>query len=325
MNTQLLIDEALDMKEWAIRKALADARQMVGKFADHAAATGEPLGEAYEQGKQWYMASKDTLKNSETFVWTKECQQRVLAASKKLDDTVPFHRAWLPVKAGFWWLGRDSQWDARCDVQREFFPDLPERRKICAITFRVHDPSEHLLIEALTLDHREKTRGPTIFHGMSWMEGESLQSMMKRVIDYQAQNQQKYDDDASGWWEEAAETICRIMMAATLWLQQKVVSSPSFPASRPSRRRAQKAEMNTSTRIVLLRQSEPLAGSTPNPGTGKPLEYRIHVAAAKGGYWRNQYYPSTGETIPLWIEDYWRGPKGAPEKAPAKIIYKVSR
>lgn len=120
---------------------------------------------------------------------------------------------------------------------------------------------------------------------------------------------------------KSARKLAMFFLAGSLWLQQKVVSIGPGVLSRSARRRAEKVEIETKTRVVTLRKTD--YGPTQNPGTGTPLNYRIRVAEEKGGFWRTYHFEDGPR--PIWIEPYWRGPKDAPVKIPSKVVYKVSR
>lgn len=154
MNTQVMIDEALDYKEWALRKLQADIRQQIDSRRDHAMASGYAGKVAYDMAVEWFAQAKQMLTQSETFVWTPDTERRVLQAAPKLPHDVGFHPAWLPAPVGYWWLGRDSQWTLPCETHRNVFPDLPARRRVCSFTYKIQ--GVYVLIEAQTLEHHRR-------------------------------------------------------------------------------------------------------------------------------------------------------------------------
>lgn len=312
MNSTNLIDEALDMRELAYAKLKAEKAVQVDMRRQHAITTGVNWNTSLHVAEEWYGIAKRMLTHAETFVWTKNTAGQVIHAAKKLPNDVPFHRAWLPVGCGFWWLGRDSPWQIRCETNRDWNPEIPEMRTICALLYSVKDDAidgDSICFEALTLDHGEPTRGPTSVFGASWLEGETLTQFLARMKEYV---------DTTDWWTDASDSIGRWLMSACLWMQQKYVFIGRGHGSRGARRRAEKQEINSSVRIITLRKAE--QEHHDGTGEGTPLQWRIPVT----GHWRNQPY-ANGVIIPIWIDDHWRGPKDAPVKAPSKIIYKVAR
>lgn len=232
-------------------------------------------------------------------------------AADKLPNDVPFHRAWLPVMTGYWWLGRDTPWFADCETNRDANPDLPVARPINALFFTVN--GDYVLFEVHTLEHGEPTRGPTSFLAAAWREGETLTQFLARV---HAKSEIGADNR---WWNASIEKVARYFMAACLWLQQRVVAVSTALAARPARRRMERQNINSTVRIVTLRKAE--QAHHESTGAGMPLQWRVPVI----GHWRNQPYPSIPAVIPIWIDDHWRGPKDAPVKAPSTIIYRVAR
>ena len=123
---------------------------------------------------------------------------------------------------------------------------------------------------------------------------------------------------------KSTRRLVMFFLAGSLWMQQKVASISYGVPNRHARKRAEREHIPvTSTRIVTLRRAE--AQPVQNPGTGTPLNYRILVGEHTGGFWRNQFFPSTGTRMPIWIDPFWKGPKDAPVKIPGKVVYKVSR
>jgi hypothetical protein len=43
------------------------------------------------------------------------------------------------------------------------------------------------------------------------------------------------------------------------------------------------------------------------------------------GHWRKQFYRSTGEHRPKWIEPYVKGSEDQPLKPPTETVFRVSR
>lgn len=317
---QAQVNEACEMRELATTKFLRELDAKAHYFHAHATASNPQLGKkAIEENMMGAMElCFISLKRSQTFAWTDTTTQAVLRASTKLPRDVPFHRAWLPVKCGFWWLGRNSHLIVPCETGRTvglIDPNNipPPYRRICAITFNVLEDS--IFLEGLSLDHNESF-GPTGIIAAMWKEGEDVRTFMRR-------NREIKNDD-NIWWNQACDILGTFLMTGCLWLQQKVptVSSP-YEGYRQVRKRLAKLDISTEVRIVHLRAAE--SKPVQNPGSGQPLRWRIHVGAEKGGFWRNQPYPAKGYTIPIWIKDYWKGPEDAPEKAPSKVIYAVTR
>jgi hypothetical protein len=320
ISTLNLIDEALDMRELALVKLRRERPIQLRMRAEHAMATGVQWDAAEDTAMVWLKHAEIMLKTAETFVWTKDTAKYVIQAANKLPDDVPFHRAWLPCACGFWWLGRDSPWKVKTSAGLDDDPTLPEERTVCAVTyyaaggdFADERQRNHILFECLSFEHGE-SRGPTSVMGAAWEEGETLTQFLRRVRDMTPANRETIK-----LWNEGVETAARLIMAACLWMQQRVVSIRSGIGSRPNRRRLERQDINSTTKIIVLRRYE--SEHNEPTGTGQELQWRVPVI----GHWRNQFYGTLGYTIPIWIEDHWRGPKDAPVKAPSKVIYKVAR
>lgn len=122
---------------------------------------------------------------------------------------------------------------------------------------------------------------------------------------------------------EASIALIRFFVAAALWIEQSILSVSRHRAERHARKRAERVEPEALTDIsvvLLRRRAYDSSGDETDSGH---TEWTCRWIVA--GHWRNQYYPSTGERVPLWIMPYVKGPEDKPLKTPGQKIFAVTR
>lgn len=126
----------------------------------------------------------------------------------------------------------------------------------------------------------------------------------------------RYDTIKDGWRILAEGTLNNTRTVCQLWrLMGQTLSS--HRAERPSRQQrrwmARHAKFVPEVQVVTLRRE---TRQTLHPGSGQPLAYRVPVE----GHWRNQAY-GPGRTLRrrIWINDFERGPEGAPYRVTKKV------
>ena len=84
------------------------------------------------------------------------------------------------------------------------------------------------------------------------------------------------------------------------------------------RQQAERAEVAAGLRVIQLRRAE--RSSPTGEGTH---EYSCQWLVS--GHWRQQFYPSTKEHRPVWIDPYVKGPDDKPFKVPRETVFRVVR
>jgi hypothetical protein len=107
----------------------------------------------------------------------------------------------------------------------------------------------------------------------------------------------------------AVEETTRFVSTLWLLLQQKVAVKRVTIANRATRRRAEKAGDSVLPTVTVIELRRPISQQE-SEGSGGPVEWSHRWMV--GGHWRNQYYPSTGGHLPMWIAPYVKGPEDKP-------------
>lgn len=130
-----------------------------------------------------------------------------------------------------------------------------------------------------------------------------------------------YDDEGIWWFDrdddeqgddrtlglEGVAGMMRVIRASWLLMQQPISSIRRLQPRHSELRMMRRRKLDPrSVRIVSLRHRQ--TESVGNEAETREYTHRWIVR----GHWRNQWYPSQGRHIPLWIHAHVKGPEGAP-------------
>lgn len=122
------------------------------------------------------------------------------------------------------------------------------------------------------------------------------------------------DPDGTGRWMHHVLAAFRLMQSA------RITRASEQLLPRGTRRRGQRAGVARPDEPVRLvdiapgtRRPDPRAAE--GPDGHRKLEIRFPVTC----HWRQQYYPSDRTNRPIWIDEHWRGPEGAPVKISTRV------
>ncbi len=118
--------------------------------------------------------------------------------------------------------------------------------------------------------------------------------------------------------------LVRFVMAAGVWLKQRIVVISSGHVERHRRKqliRENDAPIIGDVKVVQLRRAE--SNPVSSIESGDPVEWSCRWIVS--GHWRNQYHASTGRHELQYILPYVKGPADKPLKVPAQTVYSVSR
>jgi hypothetical protein len=117
--------------------------------------------------------------------------------------------------------------------------------------------------------------------------------------------------------------LFRFVLAASVWLKQRVVSMTSGAIERHRRKQiAREHDANVSdVKVVQLRRSESQQHQSVD-GSEESIEWSCRWIV--NGHWRNQPY-ANGERKLIYILPYVKGPEDKPLKVPTHAVYAVNR
>lgn len=168
-------------------------------------------------------------------------------------------------------------------------------------------------IEVMTSLYGPPNCKPAIVAGFDW-------EMDQTIDDVVAEAAARHKDDP--YWPNEVRAICFWIMAAEIFLAQRVFAVDKGHIERHTRKRIEKAgEIPPEVHVVRLRK---YANCEPNTkAEAKEVEWTCRWMVR--GHWTNQWYPSEGVHRPLWIMPYVKGPEDKPFREPLPSVGVVVR
>lgn len=121
--------------------------------------------------------------------------------------------------------------------------------------------------------------------------------------------------------ENVPSRMFQFVLSAQQWLAQRILRTTEAQLERSARRRATRAlEIAPKVSVIALRAYE----SSSSPRIGQRQVDWSHRWVVSG-HWRKQYYPSTGENVPTWIDPYVKGPEDKPLVIGGARVFDVTR
>lgn len=310
MNRQTLWMTAIEMRYAALRwyRAYLADRPRVGRIW---------LRDQQDvlQPRDWQYDQDVHLIHAETYAFTTETATAVTMASRSIPGTTRISREMFPHPCGWWWF-----------EQPIFIRGLKRNAEdCCALSWQLaHERHPHVeSVETIKLyawtmaqPVSEDLRTPgridpvCVFEEHAWGH-----SSLDELRDAKCPT----DPDEIGT-RAASLTIWRFFMAATTWLQQRILETSFGHLERHHRKRLAREHQTplpSDVKIVELRRTEH------EPHHGEPLDVQWHCRWIVSGHWRNQPYKAERKLI--YINPYIKGPADQPLKIPSQTVYLVSR
>lgn len=235
------------------------------------------------------------MRDAPLFIWRDDLARSALRAMASLPSLVTITPELLPTESGLYLFPHDMN-----------FPGCPQR--LSGLLWAKPWPSaSHFAIWAYARENVIPTR--------YWMLTVGLRS----------------DHELDGRWEgvqegadfdpvKASEAARRYLLASWLWLQQKVMIPEAITVNSQSRKLAERAHVTSLVSVITLRKGE---NTHHDDVSTRSRDYSCQWLVR--GHWRQQYYASTAEHRPLWIEPYVKGPEEKPLKPPSHTVFAVTR
>lgn len=117
-------------------------------------------------------------------------------------------------------------------------------------------------------------------------------------------------------WIKSAQKLVLFFLAGSLWIQQKVLVYNPGTMTRHARKRAERVQIVPKVNVVELRRRE----YAYPPGTEGHKDVEWSCSWLVRGHWRNQFYPSTGDHKPIWIDPFVKGDPDKPFKGTERVF-----
>lgn len=255
------------------------------------------------------------LRSSETFLWRDDLLRASLVAAKSLPAPVTLSAEIPPTPSGFYFFSSPFSLDG-------------VREAVSAIAWHPFG-SDYFMFWLYSSSAKRfgELDAFTVF-------------MLKHGSDVLVQPVEKFDslDDArargshgthldltnktSGNMDSkiGADSVVRFLMASWLWLKQRVMVAAREDVNSGARKAAAKINVRSNVSVITLRRAESSPSSINVTG---PTDWSCQWLVR--GHWRQQFYRSTSERRPLWIEPYVKGPEDKPFKLPNETVFQVNR
>lgn len=252
------------------------------------------------------------LPGATTFAWMGETASAVWIASQSIPSNSMLNLSDLPDAhtSSFWWLECPLPIPMDKEPHDKIQDDVFDAYTIPGLALEVtRDRSE---LRAFIV--RDSEHGPLSSGFVSFPFGMSLADFTeKRVVNVAP---------AFGWNPGSnGELIFRFILAAMVWLRQRVVISSEGLIERHRRKQLARdldVPLPSDVKVIQFRRSE----SQPNFG-GEHEAVDWSCRWVVGGHWRNQPYKDERKLI--YILPYVKGPADKPLKVPTHTVYMVNR
>jgi hypothetical protein len=275
-------------------------------------------------------ATISALHSATPYCWSPEPVEAVVNAAKSLPlSAQPSETSLGPIAgyegAGWWWFERPIPVQTTSDVDQPVVA-LLWRREVHDVFGLITWFSAFVIEEVEVMGRMQYVPTPTT--AWLWPDQYNLGEMLEKTREnYQQHHRQgNYGANTAGEdvTQNAIEWFSRFWMSGGLWLKQRVLQRSSMRVPRqPGRHLARTNNLATVplVEVVHLRRAEtPPSDQILTPITNVNWSCRWIVA----GHWRNAWFPSIEQHIPIWINPFIKGPQDAPLKTSIKI-YAVDR
>ncbi len=230
----------------------------------------------------------DGLRRARAYYVTEQMVDLVNAAyySRPAEDLRPDH---LPCPSGFMWLESPAVYTygaGHSALQWEPSSWLPPGARDREPAVRVTAWLTNDCLREDLRDHAVEDWGSYSPWSFIWPLGRD--AAVEEVVDR--------DFAHCSRWAQAAWSL----------MQQQLASVAPGPVDRHARKRAVREDVTPEVTVVTLRAAK----HAPREGEPRRVDWRGRWLVR--GFWRNQWYPSTQEHRPIWIDDYVKGPEDRP-------------
>ena len=246
-------------------------------------------------------ASLSALRAAELFTWRSDLAKAALVAGQGLPSPVTLSEGLMPCENGLYLF------EAPLHLPGSGYP-------VSALSWCAF--GGYSLVNAYTTT--EPSKLPRF--GPLWSFACYVLQHGQDVDVASAEDVRKVGTDNDFDMRKGGGSVNRFLVSSWLWLSQRVMVVGKETGNRASRKLADRAQMSSSVNVVILRRAD--RSLDPHADTSA-IEWNCQWLVR--GHWRQQYYPSTGERRPLWIEPYVKGPDDKPFKAPVETVFAVNR
>lgn len=257
-----------------------------------------------------WRAEMAALVDAKSFYWSSTMVSIVQVSAAALPSETIVDPELFPVKAGWWWFGRDNP-----HILFRSTTGAKQPHRIAAIAWLMND-DQTVWCGAYTADwpdyaremHRSRAGLATVWN--CWL------ALGRTITDISAHMErvEQIPSDAGELFQ-----LLRFLVGGLLFLKQRVLVSAPATIGRGARKRVQKITNETGLQIVHLRRAETLRGHITERTSHAEFGCQWWVR----GHWRQQPYKDG--IRPKWIDPFIKGDPDKPMKAPNEKVFAVVR
>jgi hypothetical protein len=133
--------------------------------------------------------------------------------------------------------------------------------------------------------------------------------------------------DFQGFVDERTETEIHLMkqfvVSASTFLRQEILVSVKTPPERPARKRLERQGYADLPQIQVINLRRAVQCQKEKNAEPSPVDWKWQWEVK--GHTRQQYYPSLGEHLPVYIHRFLKGPVDKPLKPRSMVVHSVIR
>lgn len=279
------------------------------------------------------------LTNATPFTWSSTAMRAVMRASESIPLDTQLEAWNFPTQYCFWRFEEPLPVQTLLDPDRHVralsFAWLKTRKEQPGTWDKPGKPAWYGIPVAVWCDGDEKFKERYDYplspsQTWDWEQGTTLGGMLADVAKW---HNQRYGpggelEHVTKLGHEkfmiATEKLSRFMLAASVWLNQRVITSEPGHIERHERKRiAKQIGREPQVRVVQLRRQETRHETSESAAT----ETHWNCQWVVDGHWRNQAFGSHMSQRRLtWIDPYLKGPEDKPLKqSGAKKVFQVNR
>jgi hypothetical protein len=290
-----------------------------------------------EYHKDWIdalPAYESSLQSGDTFCMTKDFCHLVEYARKTVPDDLIFDHTWMQSKQGWLWIETPFKVplpDGATEQERKY---LDNAAHVAAVGWsqvpvgmmlgngRISTEDSYYFLCFQDLGRFEKD-GFACWSYFAFSDGDRLIDRVRQFEHSQKNSAGAYGMDRS---TDMMHEI-RWIYAAFHLMAQRLATSASHPAPRPTRRRMEREQSPVApvVRVVTLRrlEQERQRDSLQRLTSPNTVDWQFQWIVRDHGRW--QWYPSQEEHRFIWVDSYVKGPEDKPLKNPSHKLFIARR
>jgi hypothetical protein len=320
-------DEAMDnqielARFWTSEAGLSFARAVSKSLHQKRVQVGEKIPEEYEKYKEYnvdeFVFACLPLFHAECYYWSPQMLAIVKEAARSLPDSWSLRREDIPHTTGFFWFANPPREGLHAVSWQTAVADKNEvgvRPEVLHFSDKGINEFNTLNISTFVKPNDPDWHYPMLPSILTLYVGESIRDYKLFRVRYA----QKWNVDLKVFEEDIE--ILKLFATMLSFIQQKIMVPSRFTVSRSTRKRLEKLSEKPETEVNVISLRKVVHKRSGDEGEMVDWSCRWYVT----GHWRNQWYGSTKNYHPIFVNTYIKGPDDKPLKDPGQKLFAVVR